>query len=90
MVEICGGGDSYVFIDNSTYEFDVIWCYNSDVRIQFDDGTVLLMGRDDDGCWVAFVENKGSADVTFKAFGDRLVVYIKAEVESHEVFDRRY
>ena len=64
MVKVYGASDDLVEIEGSKYKEDEIGCYDSDVRIWFDDGTVILVhyGKPDcDGVWSIKVEKRGYA-----------------------------
>jgi len=63
MVKIYGCSDGLVEIEGSEYEENEIGCYDENVRIWFEDGTVILIsyGKDDLAVWDIDVEKIGTA-----------------------------
>lgn len=88
MAKVYGASDDRLIIEDSTYEYEGIGCYSSDVRMWFTDGTVVLMSYDE-GVWCLFIEHKGSAELFFTSLADRVILNIDAEIKTHEVIDRR-
>ena len=63
MTRIYGSSDDLVEIDGPHYYMpDEISCYNCDVRIWFDDGTIIRLhyGKAGKAIWGIIVEQKGS------------------------------
>lgn len=63
MTKVYGHSDDCVEIDGPHYYMpDEISCYNTDVRIWFDDGTVIRLhyGKGDKAIWQIIVEQEGS------------------------------
>lgn len=90
MVKIYGYSDDIVVVEGSSYEFDEIGCFNSNVIIWFTDGTAIRVEYD--GCWHICVGVRGSAEAQMgldfsKSLTD--VFRIDAEIKRHEVIDRR-
>lgn len=44
MVRVYGMSDDLVEIEGAEYPYDEVGCFDSDVRIWFDDGTVIRVG----------------------------------------------
>ena len=65
-VKIYGCSDDLVEIENSVFNENEIDCYNHDVRIKFDDGTVIRIGysKPGIGVWWIRVEEQGKANHT--------------------------
>ena len=64
MVRIYGASDDLVEIEGSEYEENEIGCYDSDVRIWFADGTIILVqyGKPDFGGVLSIkIEKRGFA-----------------------------
>ena len=97
MVKVYGASDDLVEIEGSEYPYDEIGCYNTDVKIEFADDTVIQVhyGKDNDtkGIWAITVLNKGSAyqelfrcnDENAKIYSD--IFLIGAEVKWHELME---
>lgn len=63
MIRIYGASDDLVEIEGSKYQEDEIGCFDHDVRITFQDGTVILVGypKPDCGVWWVKKEIQGPA-----------------------------
>lgn len=63
MTIVYGASDDLVEIENTSYIDDEIGCYDRDVRIWFDDGTVIRCGysKPDIAVWYIVVEHTGTA-----------------------------
>lgn len=63
MVRAYGMSDDLVEIEGDEYPYDEVGCYDRDVKIWFDDGTVICVGygKQDLAVWYIEVEEKGSA-----------------------------
>lgn len=63
MVKVYGYSDDLVEIDGAPYPYDEVGCYDRDVRIWFDDGTVIRVGygKQELAVWYIEVEEKGTA-----------------------------
>ena len=93
MVRIYGCSDDLVEVEGSTYYEDEIGCFDSNVRIWFDDGTVVLVGYPKLGqaVWWINVENEGTATMVVSRCDDEDapiysdVLEIEAEIVKHEV-----
>lgn len=64
MIKIYGCSDDLVEIEGSDYKEDEIGCYGHDVRIRFNDGTIIRTGysKPNIAVWYIVVENKGTAN----------------------------
>lgn len=64
MVRVYGMSDDLVEIEGAEYPYDEVGCFDSDVRIWFDDGTVICVGygKQNLGVWFIEVEEEGSAN----------------------------
>ena len=95
MVKVYGYSDDNVEIEGSSYSMDEIGCYNSRVRITFNDGTVICAGygKEELGIWYIDVEHSGKANWKLTVCDDEEaeihsdIFEIDAEVVSHEVLD---
>lgn len=95
MIKIYGCSDDLLEIENSNYPDNEIGCYSSDVRIYFDDGTIIKCGysKPDIAVWYIDVENQGTAFQTISVCGDEdAEIYsdifeIDAEITSHELIE---
>ena len=95
MVKVYGYSDDNVEIEGSSYSMDEIGCYDSAVRITFNDGTVIRIwyGKGELGIWCIVVEHSGKANWYFTECEDEEaeihsdIFEIDAEVVSHEVLD---
>lgn len=98
MVTIYGVSDDLVEIDGSEYRENEIDCYEKDVRIQFNDGTLIRVGYPKEGkaVWWIEVEQEGTAhhhlaiceDEEQTPYSD--VFVIDAEILSHSVIKQKY
>ena len=96
MVRVFGYSDDCVGIEGSCYSEREIGCFDHDVRIMFDDGSVILVGYDrkQDGIWRITVEHPGEKTWKFTYCNDAdAEIYsdifeTEAEVVQHEVIDR--
>lgn len=95
-VRVYGCSDDLVEIEGSGYKEDEIGCYNCQVRIWFDDGTVIRIGYPKEGMavWWICIEHDGGAphcltfceDEEADIYSD--VFEIEAEIVKHEVIGR--
>ena len=71
-VRVYGMSDDLVEIENSCYSEDEINCYNHDVKIKFDDGTVIRIGypKQDAAVWWIKVEEQGKVEHTLTICND--------------------
>lgn len=97
MVKIYGASDDIVIISGSTYKESSIDCYNKAVLIYFSDGTTIRVQypKKDIAVWEIIVEEAGTAYKKLHVCNDEEediysdIFEIDAEVELHEVVDRR-
>lgn len=63
MTRIYGCSDDLVELEGTAYPDDEIGCYDNDVRIWFEDGTVIRCGYNKPGMgvWYIVVESSGTA-----------------------------
>ena len=95
IVRVFGYSDDLVDIEGSSYSEYEIDCFDRDVRLWFDDGTVILVSYSNDGIWKIKVENWGDApqklsiceDEDADLYSD--VFEINAEVVKHQVIRKR-
>ena len=93
MIRIYGASDDLVEIEGSEYQEDEIGCYNSQVRIWFDDGTVILVsyGKQDLAVWSIVIEKVGTAKFDLQICEDEDadiysdIFEIDSEIVRHEV-----
>lgn len=93
MVRVYGASDDLVEIEGSTYKEDEIGCYNSNVKINFVDGTEILVSypKKDAAIWEIKVLHKGTAACTLTICDDEEaeiysdIFEIDAEIQSHTV-----
>ena len=94
MVKIYGCSDDLVEIEGDLeYPEDEIGCYESSVRIWFNDGTIILIGYPKEGMavWWIRVETQGTAKQNLRICEDEdAEIYsdifeIDATIEKHEV-----
>ena len=91
IVRIFGYSDDLVDIEGSSYPEYEIDCFDRDVRLWFDDGTVIRVSYSQAGIWKIAVEKQGDAPQRLTACEDEDAdVYsdifeINAEVVRHEV-----
>jgi len=93
MVKIYGYSDDLVEIEGSKYYEDEIGCYNKQVRISFEDGTIILVGYPSHkgAIWWIFIERMGDAHYILESctnedadiYSD--VFMIDSEIVSHQV-----
>ena len=98
MVMVYGYSDDNVEIEGSSYPDNEIGCFDSNVRINFADGTQILVGypKEDKNLavWWIKVEKEGAAkhslDICMDEDADTYsdIFTIDSEVISHEVIDR--
>lgn len=64
MVRVYGMSDDLVEIEGAEYPYDEVGCFDSDVRIWFDDGTIIRVGysKPNLAVWYIEVEQEGSAN----------------------------
>lgn len=93
MIRIYGCSDDLVEIEGSNYQEDEIGCFERDVRIWFDDGTVIRIGypKKGLGVWRIEVEQAGSAEKKIQYCNDpdadiySDILEIDSEIVRHEV-----
>lgn len=93
MVKVYGCSDDLVEIEGSKYKEDEIGCYDSQVRILFEDGTIILVGypKPNIGVWWISVERSGTAHHTLDICTDEDadiysdVFQIDSEIVAHQV-----
>lgn len=93
MVKVYGCSDDLVEIEGSNYREDEIGCYDSDVRLRFEDGTIIRIGysKPDLGIWYIVVEKQGTAPQKLtECFNEDADIYsdifeIEAEIRSHRL-----
>lgn len=95
-VKVYGYSDDIVVIERSCYKQREIDCFNKDVIIHFEDGTVIRIGysKPDIGVWYIIIEQNGTAPQTLTICeNDEADIYsdifdIESEVLSHEIVQR--
>jgi len=93
MIRIYGASDDLVEIEGSKYQEDEIGCYEADVRIWFEDGTVIRVGypKECGAIWWIVNEEVGSASQWVHAcYDEDADIYsdifeIDSEIVRHEV-----
>lgn len=93
MVRIYGCSDDLVEIEGSNYAEDEIGCFDGEVLLTFDDGTIARIGypKHRAGIWYINIEHEGSAAQTLTICNDEDadpysdVLEIDAEIVSHEI-----
>ena len=91
IVRVFGYSDDLVDIEGSSYPEFEIDCFDRDVRLWFDDGTIILVSYSQDGIWKICVEKQGYAPQKLTACEDEDsdiysdVFEINAEVVKHQV-----
>lgn len=101
MVKVYGCSDDLVEIEGSVYKEDEIDCYNKDVRIRFDDGTVIRIGYpkrtllgEDVGIWGIEVEKYGAVEGHLELCDNEEanpysdIFTINAEIKSHSIIKK--
>ena len=93
MVKVYGCSDDLVEIEGSKYKEDEIGCFDRDVRIWFEDGTVILVGypKPDLGVWWIAIEQAGTAifhiehcnDEDAEIYSD--IFEIDSEIVKHQI-----
>lgn len=58
MVKIYGASDDLVEIEGSQYKEDEIGCYDRDVRITFEDGTIIRVGYSKPGMGIWWIKKE--------------------------------
>lgn len=97
MIKIYGASDDLVEIEGSAYEQE-IGCWDQDVRIRFQDGTIIRVGYPKDGMavWWIEVEADGTAAHTLTICEDEDadiysdVFEIDSEIKSHRLIKQKY
>lgn len=97
MVKIYGASDDLVEIEGSAYEQE-IGCWEQDVRIRFQDGTIIRIGypKEDMAVWWIEVEADGTAEHTLTICEDEDadiysdVFEIDSEIKSHRLIKQKY
>ena len=93
MVRIYGASDDLVEIEGSDYQEDEIGCFEANVRIWFEDGTVILVsyGKQDLAVWSIVIEKVGTAKFDLQICEDEDadiysdIFEIDSEIVRHEV-----
>ena len=98
MVKVYGCSDDLVEIEGSKYKEDEIGCFDRDVRIWFEDGTVIRVGypkRDlakrDLGVWWIEIECAGFAEKKIQYCNDEEadiysdIFEIDSEIVKHQI-----
>ena len=93
MVRIYGASDDLVEIEGGEYKENEIGCYDSQVRIWFEDGTVILVGypKECGAVWWIYVEKYGlSKHEVILCYDEDADIYsdifeIDSEIVRHEV-----
>ena len=93
MVKVYGCSDDLVEIEGSKYKEDEIGCFERDVRIWFEDGTVILIGypKRELGVWWVEIECSGSAEKKIKYCNDEEadiysdIFEIDSEIVKHQI-----
>ena len=62
MIRIYGASDDLVEIEGSKYQEDEIGCYEANVRIWFEDGTVIRVGYPKECGAVSWIEIEKTGD----------------------------
>lgn len=98
MIKIYGYSDDLVEIEGSNYKTNEIECYNKDVRINFVDGTQILIGYSKPHCavWWIQIETLGTEwhnlteceDENAEIYSD--IFEIESEIKSHSVIKKRH
>lgn len=72
MTRVYGCSDDLVEIEDAPYPYDEVGCFDSDVRIWFDDGTIALVsyGKDNLGIWNIEIEEEGTAKLYLNICND--------------------
>lgn len=97
MIAIYGASDDLVEICGSKYKEDEIGCFKRDVRIRFEDGTIIRIGypKKDIGVWWVEVEKRGAARQNLKVCTDEDadiysdIFEIDSEIEGHSVIKQK-
>ena len=98
MVKIYGACDDLVEIEGSAYKYNEICCWDQDVRIRFQDGTIIRIGypKEDMAVWWIEVEADGTAEHTLTICEDEDadiysdVFEIDSEIKSHRLIKQKY
>ena len=93
MIRIYGSSDDLVEIEGSTDTEDEIGCFERDVRIWFEDGTVIRVGYPKEclGVWWIEIEQSGSAEKKIQFCHDEDaeiysdILDIDSEIVKHEI-----
>ena len=93
MIRIYGCSDDLVEIEGSKYKEDEIGCYDRDVRIWFEDGTVIRVGypKKCGAIWGIWVENDGpSKHELIMCYDEDADIYsdifeIDSEIVKHQI-----
>lgn len=97
MVKVYGCSDDLVEIEGSKYKEDEIGCFEYDVRLWFDDGTVIRIGypKRDKAIWFITIVTRGSKVGKVEVCNDEdAPIYsdiytTEAEVVKHELIPQR-
>lgn len=96
MLKVYGCSDDLVEIEGTKTQYDEIGCYDSDVLIEFTDGTIIRVhyGKGEKGIWDIKILSKGAAIVKFIVCEDEDadiysdILEINAEVKSVTLEDQ--
>jgi len=96
MIRVYGCSDDLVEIEGAKYPNDEVGCYEKDVRIEFEDGSVIRVGYPKDGLavwWIKY-EHIGTARADFDECVDEDadiysdIFYIDSKVKKVDVIDK--
>ena len=64
MITVYGCGDDNLVLNNASYPYDEIGCYDTEVKVWFKDGTIIKCGygKQGKGIWWIKVVEKGTAE----------------------------
>ena len=93
MIRIYGASDDLVEIEGSQYKEDEIGCFDRDVRIWFEDGTVIRVGypKKDLAVWWVEIECAGFVEKKIQYCNDEEadiysdIFEIDSEIVKHEI-----
>lgn len=98
MVKVYGASDDLVEIEGSSFSDNEIDCIDADVRISFDDGTIIRIGYPKviGAIWWIEVERQGSAESKLTVCEDENaeiysdIFEIDAEVDGYSVIEQKH
>lgn len=72
MIKVYGCSDDLVEIEGAEYPYDEVGCFEKDVRIEFEDGTVIRVGypKENLAVWWIEYERMGTASASFDECND--------------------